>query len=177
MPTAPEEDDMSAEVTAAEVMETDVRSVPSKMAVVDLEDLLVRLGIGGAPVVDDGKLVGVVSRSDIVRHLAGDYAAESIETEYYWDMGGPTSPRDRGRFARADEGSVENALVNLSVADLMIEDIISVAPESPVSLVAGLMVRRHIHRVLVVDGDKLEGVLTTMDLARLFVDGRAVAQA
>jgi CBS domain-containing protein len=177
MPTAPEEDDMSAEVTAAEVMETDVRSVPSKMAVVDLEDLLVRLGIGGAPVVDDGKLVGVVSRSDIVRHLAGDYAAESIETEYYWDMGGPTSPRDRGRSARADEGSVENALVNLSVADLMIEDIISVAPESPVSLVAGLMVRRHIHRVLVVDGDKLEGVLTTMDLARLFVDGRAVAQA
>lgn len=168
---------MSAEVTAAEVMETDVRSVPSKMAVVDLEDLLVRLGIGGAPVVDDGKLVGVVSRSDIVRHLAGDYAAESIETEYYWDMGGPTSPRDRGRSARADEGSVENALVNLSVADLMIEDIISVAPESPVSLVAGLMVRRHIHRVLVVDGDKLEGVLTTMDLARLFVDGRAVAQA
>jgi CBS domain-containing protein len=111
-----------------------------------------------------------------VRHLAGDFAAESTQTEYYWDMGAPTSPRDRGRSARAEGGAVENALANLTVSDLMIEDIISVAPESPVSLVAGLMVRRHIHRVLVVDGDKLKGVLTTMDLARLFVDGRAVAQ-
>jgi len=167
---------MRAEITASEVMQTDVRSVSSKMTVVDLEDVLVRLGIGGAPVVDDGKLVGVVSRSDIVRHLAGDFAAESIDTEYYWDMGGPTTPRDRGRSARADGGAVESALANLHVADLMIEDIISVAPESPVSLVAGLMVRRHIHRVLVVDGDKLQGVVTTMDLTRLFVDGRAVAQ-
>jgi CBS domain-containing protein len=44
-----------------------------------------------------------------------------------------------------------------------------------VSLVAGLMERRRIHRVLVIEDDRLLGVITTMDLTRLLADGRAVA--
>jgi CBS domain-containing protein len=164
---------MSSELTAAQVMQSDVRSVTSTMSIVDLEELLVRNEIGGAPVVDDGRLVGVISRSDILRHLAGDHAAERIEAKYYWDFSGTISPR---QSARAASGSVDHALASLAVADLMIKDIISVAPESPVSLVAGLMDRRQIHRVLVVDGDHLRGVITTMDLTRLFVDGRAEAR-
>jgi CBS domain-containing protein len=168
---------MSDEVIAAQVMQADVRTVSPQLPVVELEELLVGKRIGGAPVVDDGRLVGVVSRSDIVRHLAGEYAAESIATEYYWDFGGTTTLREAGSSALADASTVEKALTDLTVRDLMIEDIISVVPETPVSLVAQLMLRHQIHRVLVVDGSRLVGLVTTMDLTRLLADGRAVARS
>jgi len=167
---------MSDELTAARIMQREVRSVSPRLPVVELEEFLVNNGIGGAPVVDDGRLVGVVSRSDIVRHLAGEYAAESIETEYYWDFGGKTATRESSGAARADAGTVEQILADLTVADLMIENIISVAPETPVSALAQRMERHQIHRVLVVESDRLVGVITTMDLARLLADGRAVAR-
>lgn len=168
---------MSGELTAVQIMQSDVRSVGSKMGIEEFENVLIRAGIGGAPVVDDGKLVGIISRSDIVRHLAGDFSAESIETDYYWDLGGSTSPRAIDGSARADAGAIEHSLADMTVGDLMVEEIISVVPESPVSLVAGLMARRHIHRVLVVEDSRLLGVITTMDLTRLLADGRAVAGA
>src|SRR5437762_2865713 len=69
---------------ARDVMESDVLSVPPTLPLVELADLLIRDRIGGVPVVDDGALVGHVSRSDLVRagslerSLAG-VAAEAVD--------------------------------------------------------------------------------------------------
>jgi len=169
---------MGEELTADQVMARDVYSVPSTMSLVELERTLIEHRFGGVPVVDDGRLVGVISRSDLVKHLTADQAAESVDTDYFWDMGGTTKLDDdvRGR-ATADRSVVEAMLADLVVADLMVRDVIQVSPAAPVSEIAALMVSRRIHRVLVVEGASVCGVVTTMDLARLFADGRVVARA
>jgi len=59
---------MSSELTAQDLMQSEVRSVSSAMPVIELEHLLIRDGLGGVAVIDDGKLVGIISRSDILRY-------------------------------------------------------------------------------------------------------------
>jgi CBS domain-containing protein len=169
---------MAKELTADQVMARDVYSVPSTMSLVELERTLIEHRFGGVPVVDDGRLVGVISRSDLVKHLTADQAAESVDTDYFWDMGGATKLDDNvGGRAAADRSVVESMLAELVVADLMVRDVIQVSPAARVSEVAALMVSRRVHRVLVVEGASVCGVVTTMDLARLLADGRVVASA
>jgi CBS domain-containing protein len=170
---------MASELRASDVMQSEVLAVPSTLPMIELERLLVRERVGGVPVVDDGRLVGIISRSDVIRYLTSDQAAESVDTQYYWDFGGATSPSPRtsGDSPSADPGAIEQVLADLTVADLMVKDIVSVTPDQPISHVAAMMESRHVHRVLVVERHSLIGVVTTMDMTRLIAEGRAVANA
>jgi len=50
--------------------------------------------------------------------------------------------------------------------------VVSVAPETSVVTAARLMTSSRIHRVVVLDGDRLCGVLSTLDLVRAVGQGR-----
>ena len=56
--------------TAADVMIHDVVTVQEDTPVADIVDLFAEHGIKRVPVLREGKLVGIVSRSDIIRALA-----------------------------------------------------------------------------------------------------------
>ncbi len=60
----------------------------------------------------------------------------------------------------------------LSVRDVMTEGVIAVSADTPLSEVAATMVSDRIHRVFVVDGDRLAGVITPHELIRAVVDAR-----
>jgi CBS domain-containing protein len=57
------------QIFARDVMATKVQTVASGMSVGELERELIARRVSGFPVVDDEALVGVVSRSDIVRAI------------------------------------------------------------------------------------------------------------
>jgi CBS domain-containing protein len=52
-----------------------VTTVTSGSSIADAVDLLTNKKIGAVVVVDDNKVVGIVSERDVVRHLAKDWAA------------------------------------------------------------------------------------------------------
>jgi len=52
------------------VMTTDVRTVPATADVADLGHLFLDEGLRSVPVLDEGRLVGIVSRRDVLRTLA-----------------------------------------------------------------------------------------------------------
>ena len=56
-------------IRARDVMQASVLTVSPGMSLTELEDFLVSKRITGAPVVERGVLIGIVSRSDIVRLL------------------------------------------------------------------------------------------------------------
>src|SRR5438046_6513420 len=66
---------------ARDVMHAPVLSVSSDMPVAELGDFLIAHRIGGVPVVDRGALVGIVSRSDIVRVAALDRSLAGMALE------------------------------------------------------------------------------------------------
>jgi CBS domain-containing protein len=154
---------------ARDVMEPDVLSVSSNTSVVDLGDFLISHRIGGVPVVDDGRLVGIVSRSDIVRaasldrSLAG-MALEGVEQDEF----APTEAPDPIELLRTVSRSIEPR----TVREIMVVETLTVAPDTPVTEVARILTSRHLHRVVVTEGGHVRGVITALDLVRLVADGR-----
>ncbi len=126
--------------TVERLMESNVRTVSAELPVASLEEFLLGEEIGGAPVVeDDGRLRGIVSKTDIVRHLAEGLDLTTAE-----------------------------ALNDVSVGDIMTEDVVTVSIDEPVSKVARTMVEQHVHRVIVIDDERtIRGILTTFDLLKL----------
>jgi CBS domain-containing protein len=82
---------------------------------------------------------------------------------------------------QTDEAFVEKArrdvaeaigkrMEQLSVGDVMIRDVVSIAPDLPVAKAAQLMIERRIHRLPVVDDGKLVGIVSSLDFTRLVAE-------
>lgn len=169
--------DRTISLTARDVMTPDVLTVTADLTLRELARFLVDHEISGVPVVDGrGRLLGLVSLADVVR------AAAEEERE------GGTAPRKLTTrppealellFAEDDEEPVvEEELADeelaeqppVRVADIMSTRLLTVAPVAPVEQIARAMLQARFHRVLVTDGEKLVGVITSMDLVRVLAD-------
>jgi IMP dehydrogenase len=74
-----EADEVRAVKRAEELIERKVVSVGAGATVSDVERLMIEHGIGGVPVVEDGMIIGIVSRRD-VRAIVSRRGGESIQT-------------------------------------------------------------------------------------------------
>ncbi|MFD0265573.1 HPP family protein [Streptomyces sp. NPDC127106] len=103
--------------------------------------LLEEHGIGGLPVLDDeDRVLGVVSRTDLLAHLPPE----------------PGAPGETGGPATA--------------AEVMSVPAVTVRADEPAAEAARLMARRGVERLPVVDvEDRLVGIITRRDLLRLFL--------
>jgi IMP dehydrogenase len=72
-------DEVRAVKRAEELIERKVVSVEPDATVSDVERLMIEHGIGGVPVVQEGKIVGIVSRRD-VRAIVSRRGGENIQT-------------------------------------------------------------------------------------------------
>lgn len=126
-------------------------------------------GIGGAPVVANGRLVGMLTLTDVTRteHLVNDrpstrseYALSEPVGEELTDELDPTeafylkddySPDVRGRAL---------------IGDWMSRGVVSVAPEDSLQQVCSVMANHKIHRVCVTSGERLVGLITSFDVVR-----------
>jgi CBS domain-containing protein len=149
--------------TARDLMTSDVRSVRPDMTLTDLERALLEDRVGGFPVVSDGRLVGVISRSDIVRQLALEQSVAELSSEYQREGEGTTGLAAVG-------AEVGRRMEGRRIEDVMIRKWIGVAPDASLQHVAQRMVDDRIHRILVVDGERLLGIITSTDLVRLIAE-------
>jgi CBS domain-containing protein len=162
--------DTPVALTAADVMQVAVKTVPSTMTLSDLEDELIREKVSGFPVVDAGKLVGVVSRSDVVRQISAEREVAERTSDFYFDETGFYEAKMESFKDVADR--VGERLEGLLVADVMVSDPHTVALNQPIIEVAHRFILHHVHRFPVTDRGTLVGIVTTMDLVRLIADQR-----
>jgi CBS domain-containing protein len=157
-------------ILARDIMERDVRTVDPDMSLAALEDTLLQHRIGGAPVVEHGELIGIVSRSDIVRTLSLDRSLTGLVSDFYRQIVDFSGEPAANAWKRAQ--GVEEHLAKRQVRDAMTPELITVPPDATLAQVARLMVERHIHRLLVTTGKQLLGLISSTDLVQLIVDGR-----
>jgi CBS domain-containing protein len=157
-------------IRAGDVMQTAVRTVDADLSLADLEDILLRHQISGAPVLEHGVLVGIISRSDIVRALTLERALTGVVSDFYRQISDESGEPTATAWHSAQ--GVEDHLTGRRVRDAMTPELITVEPGTPISTVARLMLGRHIHRVLVTDGQRLLGLISSSDLIRLIADAR-----
>jgi CBS domain-containing protein len=155
---------------AADIMESVVVAIGPDRSLAELEDLLIARRVSGVPVVDKGRVVGIVSRSDIVRSLSLTRALTGLIAD-------GLRPSEFGPAeASAEPAGLTTALAEQlrarTVQDAMVTDLVVVRPDATLAEVARLLVERHLHRVLVTEGSTLLGVISSLDIVRLVADGR-----
>ena len=132
---------LTTEATAEEIMQPGVVTVSPELSISRFEEFLTGEEIGGAPVVDErGELRGIASKTDIVP------------------------------FLTSDEHFVPNDVMNnFTVAEIMTREVVTVNSRDPASVIAGKMIDNCVHRVVVLDGENIRGILTTLDLLKLLI--------
>ena len=178
---------------AADLMTREPITVPQDMTLAELCDLFQERNINGAPVVDErGQLVGVVAQDDIIYGAMGrpiDGTGES-----------PARRRRRGmvealreRSQKTGEGklrAVPDALprggerafwadmradddpMRMPVRSIMTSPAISAEEKTPITDLCNVMWNLRIHRVPIVRGGKVTGLISSMDLCRAILNGQ-----
>lgn len=127
---------------ARDIMKGDVVTIDESASIGEAMHTLVEHGFRHLPIVRDGVPVGVLSDRDL-RRFEGVLAAEV-----------------------ADPGDDEARLALPAMALLDSGEPIGVAPDAPARDVVDLMLEHKIGAVLVVEGGKLVGIVTTLDVLR-----------
>jgi CBS domain-containing protein len=144
---------------AADLMTRGVLSVGPHDSARKAAELMLRYGVTGFPVLDQGKLVGIITQGDFLRRA---------ETGTAPDHAGPNAVPDN-----ADAGPLAGAYAHAhgrTVAEIMSREVVTVSPEAPLSEVVDLMARHHVSRLPVV-GDRggVIGILSRVDLLHAFL--------
>ena len=152
-------------VLARDLMLTDVITLSPELPLVDAHRVLVEAGISGAPVVDEmQRVIGVLSASDLLRAVAEEHDTGVSRDFYFRDVlefSGPGGASDLSDF--------QDRLGELTVADAMTKELVVVSPEATLREIAQTLVDHRIHRVLVGQGDRLAGIISSFDFVELFV--------
>ncbi len=133
-----------------DIMTTDVLTVSPDLSIRETAEVFATHAIGGAPVIAHGEVIGIITARDIL-----DFASALSD-----------EPRES-----ADETS--NALERHLVEEAMTHaPLRSLGPDATAEQAAALMRDAHIHRVPVMEGEALLGMVTSLDIAQAIADGR-----
>lgn len=138
---------------ASDVMTVGVVVVGPETSVEEAARLMVQHRVSGLPVMEDGRLVGIITEGDLLRRM---------------EIG--TEPHPRGWLAfLASPGRLARDYVRTharQVADVMSTDVKTVGPGTMLAEVIALMESRRIKRLPVVENDRLIGIVSRADLVR-----------
>ena len=171
-----------------DIMHSDLVTAAPETTVRELAIMLSDQGISGVPVVSpSGEILGVVSSTDVVRTAAqsaeldvggsrwvtipppeGTVDPEDEEVDSLSDY---FLPEDSPTFGAEWAPEMANDMDTLTVSDIMTPVSFSVGPETSLKDLADFLVRGRIHRALVVEDGRLEGIVTSMDVLKALAEG------
>ena len=137
----------------SDVMTRNVLTVGRETSVANAIRVMLDHNVSGLPVLDNGKVVGIVTEGDLLRR--SETGTERHRPRWLEILMGPG--RMAGEYVRAHGRKVE---------EIMTSDVVSVTQETPLDEVVGLMERRRIKRLPVLDHDVLVGIVSRADLLR-----------
>jgi predicted transcriptional regulator len=132
-----------------DIMTTNVRTVSSDKKLGEVVSLMCIYRYSGIPVVDDGKLVGTVSESDVLGKMF-----PKLE-DLMDSMSGVDYDAQMDQYSN---------VVSIAVRDVMTPVVISVKPDMHILQAASMMVGRKFRRIPVAVGDKLLGMVSMGDV-------------
>ena len=132
-----------------DIMTTNVRTVTSDKKLGEVVSLMCIYRYSGIPVVDDGKLVGTVSESDVLGKMFPklEDLMDSMSTVDY-----------------DEQMNQYSDVVSITVKDVMTPVVISIRPDMHILQAASMMVGRKFRRIPVAVGDELVGMVSMGDV-------------
>lgn len=146
---------------ASDVMRKEVLSLMNDSTLREAWNLFRTHQISGAPVVNrHNELVGVLSQHDLARQALNKPLGGFEKSSYYYLL--PTSGES---LIPLEEPKDEVASARVEKA--MNPYVVTVSPDDSVATVVKTMKSHHVHRVIVTQGKKIVGLISTFDLLDL----------
>ena len=185
-----------------DIMTTDVITLDPNLSIREAMEVFSSKRISGAPVVAGGEVIGVVSASDLLQFAAalpgvptereaapewlGDIAGDEDEDSVLPDAGELDDPSalyftelwdDAGATVVerivTPSGAEWNTLEEHTVSEAMTRTpVCALTPDTLVPLAADYMRRAKVHRVLVMCGRTLVGLVSSSDITAAVADGK-----
>jgi CBS domain-containing protein len=182
-----------------DIMTTELVTLDANISIREAMDIFVSKRISGAPVVAGNEVIGVISASDLLQFTAAlpgvpterdlttdlldqvaDDESEIIEPDAeddptgmffteLWDDAGASVVERMAEPATAEWNSLEEHTVSEAMTHPPVH---SLTPETPVTMAADYMRHERIHRVLVMVGSRLVGLVSTSDITNAVADGK-----
>jgi CBS domain-containing protein len=140
-------------------METDWPTLGPESTVEDAIKLFAEARISGAPVVSDGRLIGIITEGDLI------FQDADVKAPGFLDILGGLVPLGSTEEYRRE--ALKSA--GVTVGEVMTEEVTTVVPEATLGETATVMAEQRRKILPVVDGDRLVGVITRMDILTLHV--------
>lgn len=151
-----------AELTARDIMTPDPVTVSPDAGVVDAAKLMADRSVGALPVMEGGKLVGIVTEGDLIM--------QDVRIEYptYIQLldGFIMYPPAHARF----ESELKKA-VAATVADVMTSDPVTIDAGAPIEDVATLLAEQDVSRLPVLEDGAVVGIISKHDIVRAIAGG------
>ena len=132
-----------------DIMTTNMRTVTSDKKLGEVVSLMCIYRFSGIPVVDDGKLVGTVSESDVLGKMFPklEDLMDNMSTVDY-----------------DEQINQYSNVVSVQVKDVMTPIVVSIKPDMHILQAASMMVGRKFRRIPVANGDELIGMVSMGDV-------------
>jgi CBS domain-containing protein len=143
--------------TVAEIMTKEVITVKGSTTVREMAEIFDKMRFGSLPLVDEnGNLTGIVTASDLIEQ-GRPLHIPTVISLFDWVIplqSEHTLERDLKRITAQTAG------------ELASKDIVTVAPTDLVSTAAEIMSSHKLHALPVLDGKKLVGMVSRIDIIR-----------
>jgi len=148
---------------ALEIMTSPVVTASPVMSIQAVAKLLSNNRISGVPVVDEttGRIVGMISEGDLMRRVE---TGTDTERRSWW-LDCLAGTRELASIYVKEHGR--------AVRDVMSENVISIAQDTPLKEIADILARNRIKRVPVLEDGKLVGIVSRADLIRALASASA----
>lgn len=128
--------------------------------------LLSKKHISGGPIVKKGKLVGVISESDIIKFMQLKFpGSSSIEEPHMLTLVIANLIKDQIKFKKELE-----RISKVKVKDIMTKDPITISPNDTLIEAASRMAKYDVQRLIVVEKGKVVGIITRADLLKALLE-------
>lgn len=134
-----------------DIMTADVLTLAPDVSIREAAEIFSTERLGGAPVMRLGTLLGMLTAQDLLDFIA------SLPTE-------PAEVRAESEQGIIDDHTVEEAMTRGPLHTL--------TPDMPADRAAEVMRHEQVHRLPVLEGDRLVGIVSTVDFVRAVAERR-----
>jgi CBS domain-containing protein len=139
---------------ARDIMTTDVVTFAPDAPIRHIARTFRRLGISGAPVVENGEIIGMVTETDLIARHARP------QSPVYLPLLDAKIPLRGAREYR----EIVRRILGLTARDIMTDEVSTVTVDSDLEEVATLMVESNVNPVAVLEDGRLVGIVGHTDL-------------
>lgn len=143
-------------VEVSDIMSKDVITVSPDSSVEEVAKILSDNNMSGLPVVENGKLIGMVSESDLIVKDKKLHFPDYINV-----IGGIIYLESYKKFKKEFK-----KFIATKVEDLMSKKIVTIKPDDSIEDAATIMSEENINRLPVVEDEKLVGIITRGDIVK-----------